>query len=301
MPTTRRRRRASPGRAAAATLLVAWALVADTSCSRWFHSTTSGNDLGRVRRWWIVIGQAAGLESVDWRHAARDAQMVVLAPDPMIQLERLPPETIRLGYLSVGEINAALLPRHADAGSSYLIEPNPNWPSNVRVDIRDPRWQEMLLAEEAPHLLAMGFQGFMLDTIDTAPYLEGKDGTRFAGSRRALRDFARDLRRRFPWAIVIANGTDALADVAPFVDGFVVEGVYATYDFGRHLYRATTANERSWKLAQIERARKVAERPVFTIEYADVGDIDLGRWAEGESARRGFRPYVTVKDINMIP
>src|SRR5262249_44113359 len=119
--------------------------------------------------------------------------------------------------------------------------------------------------------------------------------------RRALRDFAQALRRRYPWSIVIANGTDALADVAPFVDGFVVEGVYATYDFGRRLYRATTADERSWKLAQIERARKAAERPGFTIEYADVGDIDLGRWAENESARRGFRPYVTVKDINMIP
>jgi uncharacterized protein (TIGR01370 family) len=254
-----------------------------------------------VQRWWIVIGHSAGLESVDWRHAARDAQMVVLASDPIIHLERLPPETIRLGYLSVGEINATALPRHADGGSSYLVEPNPNWPSNVRVDIRDQRWQDMLLSEEAPHLLEMGFQGFMLDTIDTAPYLETKDGARFAGSRRALRDFVKALRRRFPWAIVIANGTDALAEVAPYVDGFVVEGVYATYDFGRRLYRATTADERDWKLAQIARARKVAERPVFTIEYADVGDIDLGRWAENESARRGFRPYVTVKDINMIP
>jgi len=276
-------------------------VIMSGSCSRSLHATTSGNDLARVRRWWIVIGHASGLETVDWRHAARDAQMVVLSPDPAIRLDSLPPETLRLGYLSVGEINATALPPHQARGAAYLVEPNPNWPLNVRVDIRDQSWRQMLLAEEAPHLLEMGFQGFMLDTIDTAPYLETKDAARFGGSRRALHDFVQTLRQKFPGAIVIANGTDALADVAPFVDGFVVEGVYATYDFGRREYRATTAEERRWKLAQIDRARQIAPRPVFTIEYADVGDIELGRWAHRESERQGFRPYVTVKDINMIP
>jgi len=304
--TARRRGGASTARASAAPLVLASAMAAALggimcgSCSRSsLHTTTSGSDLARVQRWWIVIGHASGLETVDWRHAARDAQMVVLAPDPVIRLDSLPPETIRLGYLSVGEINATALPQHQARG--YLVEPNPNWPLNMRVDIRDQDWRQVLLADEAPHLLEMGFQGFMLDTIDTAPYLEAKDAARFRGSRRALRDFVEALRQKFPWAIIIANGTDALADVAPFVDGYVVEGVYATYDFGRRAYRATTPDERAWKLAQIDRARKVAPRPVFTIEYADVGDIELGRWAHAESQRQGFRPYVTVKDINMIP
>ena len=40
---------------------------------------------------------------------------------------------------------------------------------------------------------------------------------------------------------------------------------------------------------------------MFTIEYADFGDDALGRWAEGEAARHGFRPYVGVKDLNALP
>ena len=100
---------------------------------------------------------------------------------------------------------------------------------------------------------------------------------------------------------MIANGILALEDAAPYVDGFVVEGLYATYDFGRRIYRTTTESERKWKLAQIDRALRVAPRPVFTIEYADVGDLALARWATQQATSRGFHPYVGVKDLNALP
>jgi endo-alpha-1,4-polygalactosaminidase (GH114 family) len=146
-----------------------------------------------------------------------------------------------------------------------------------------------------------GFDGLMLDTIDTVPYLEAKDPARFAGSRQALRDWLQRLRTEVPRAIVVANGTEALVDAAPFVDAFVVEGVFAIYDPGRRVYRATTAAEQAWKLGVIARAREIAPRPVFSIEYADVGDVALSRWASEESARHGFRPYVGVRDLNTAP
>jgi hypothetical protein len=158
-----------------------------------------------------------------------------------------------------------------------------------------------LLDREVPRLLERGFQGLMLDTIDIAPYLENKDPVRFAGARQSLRAWLRELRRRHPGIVLLANGTDALVDAAPFVDGYVVEGMFATYDFGRRDYRPTTENERTWKMAQIDRAQAAARRPVFTIEYASVGDLALGQWAATESADHGFRPYVTVKDINSLP
>jgi uncharacterized protein (TIGR01370 family) len=263
-----------------------------------------GRDLSRVERWWILIGHTYALDAVDWRRQAADAQMVVLAGDPRLLPHQLPEGTIRLCYMSVGETDAA---RAAGAGApagadqSFVIEPDTDWPAISRVDMRDERWQRFLLESEAPRLLGLGFDGLMLDTIDTAPYLENKDPARFGGSRRALASWLARLRERFPHAIFIANGTQALADAAPYVDGFVVEGVFATYDFGRRAYRATTDEERRWKLGQIDRAQAIAARPVFTIEYADFGDAALGRWAADEAARRGFRPYVGVKDLNALP
>ena len=255
------------------------------ACAR-SRPVATGRDLWRVQRWWILIGASYALDAVDWRHQARDAQMVVLAGDPRVPLGDLPRDTIRLGYLSVGEAGAHREDWQLLRDRSFVVEPNPDWPENSRVDLRDRRWQQILLGQDVPRLLALGFDGVMLDTIDTAPYLEDRDPARFAGSREALRAWLRLLREAFPRAVVVANGALALPDAAPYVDGFVVEGVFATYDFSRRLYRATTEPERQWKLAQIDRAQKVAPRPVFTIEYADFGDlalVALGRRSGGRA------------------
>lgn len=262
----------------------------------------NGTALENVQRWWIVIGHSPVLESLDWRHYARDAQMVVVSGDPRIPIGDFPSATIRLAYVSVGEADARRPYWPAVRGQPFLVEPNPDWPdNNIRVDVRDPRWQDILLREEVPRLMKLGFDGLMLDTIDTAPYLENKDPMRFAGSRQALRDWLRRLRESFPRAVVIANGGAALVDAAPFVDGFVIEGVFSIYDPGRKVYRATTDAERTWKLGAIARARDIARKPVFSIEYADVGDVALSRWAFQESVRHGFRPYVGVRDLNTAP
>jgi len=173
----------------------------------------NGADLERVQRWWIVIGHSPVLESLDWRHYARDAQMVVLSTDPRIPIGQFPESTIRLAYVSVAETDTRWPNWPALQNQPFIVEPNPDWPANVRVDIRDPRWQDRLLREDIPPLIARGFDGVMLDTIDTAPYLERKDPTRFAGSRQALRDWARRLRERFPEAHVTLLTPSKLRDL----------------------------------------------------------------------------------------
>jgi uncharacterized protein (TIGR01370 family) len=294
--------RGGRGSGRALVLALLSALIAFLSCTRSTERSGAGAPgLTGVERWWILIGHAQALDLIDWRQVARDTQMVVLSGDPRIPLKSLPASTIRLGYLSVGEADSRSDYWAKIRDKSFLVEPDPEWPDNVRVDMRDHAWQDLLLTEEAPRLLRLGFQGFMLDTLDTAPYLERRDPARFAGSRQALRDLLRLFRQAFPKTIVIANGGESLPDAAPFVDGFVVEGVFATYDPVRHRYRPTTADEQAWKLAEIAKARAIATHPVFTIEYADIGDLSLARWAAGESVRHGFRPYVGVRELNGVP
>jgi uncharacterized protein (TIGR01370 family) len=282
---------------------VAWAGALAASCAVSLPPPGEGRaaDLSGITRWWILIGHSNALESIDWRLQARDTEMVILSDDPRLSIGDIPRGTLRLGYLSVGEADRQKTYWRAVQDRPFLVEANPNWPDNVRVDIRDAGWQRLLLEEEVPRLLARGFQGLMLDTIDTVPYLETKDPARFAGSREALRSWLSRLRRRHPEIVLLANGTEALADAAPFVDGYVVEGLFATYDFGRRDYRRTTLAERSWKLAQIARAQAAARHPVFSVEYASVGDAALAQWATSESAQLGFRPFVTVKDVNSLP
>jgi polysaccharide biosynthesis protein PelA len=285
----------------ASAVLASLALVAGLLDCTAIRRERAVRDLGDVKTWWIFIGHDADAHRIDWRRQSATADLAVLAGDPRIKLDDLEPRTIRLGYLSVGEADAQRAYWPAVQHQPFLVEANPAWPDNVRVDIRDRRWQEILLDQEAPRLLRLGFQGFMLDTLDTAPYLERKDPARFSGSREALRELLERIRKKFPQAIVIANGTDSLVDAARFVDGYVVEGVFATYDFGGWVYRATTDEEREWKLGQLARALDIAPRPVFSVEYAGPEDRELAAWATGQARNRGFRPFVTVKEINRAP
>ncbi len=263
----------------------------------------NGAALANVQRWWIVIGHSPVLESLDWRHYARDAQMVVVSGDPRIPIGDFPSATIRLAYVSVGEADARRPYWPAVRGQPFLVEPNPDWPdNNIRVDVRDPRWQDILLREEVPRLMKLGFDGLMLDTIDTAPYLENKDPARFAGSRQALRDWLRRAAREFPRAVVIANGGAALVDAAPVRRRLRRRG--GVLDLRPRPARSTgprpTPNgPGSW--ARSRARATIARKPVFSIEYADVGDVALSRWAFQESVRHGFRPYVGVRDLNTAP
>src|SRR5262249_42705195 len=137
----RRRRPRSSGDVTAA-LRAGVLAVSLVACTR-PRPSVSGAALARVARWWIVIGDSPMLESLDWRHYAHDAQMVVLSGDPRIPIKEFPPATIRLAYLSVGEADTRRPYWAAIQEQPFLVEPNPDWPG-VRVDIRDRRWQEVL-------------------------------------------------------------------------------------------------------------------------------------------------------------
>jgi uncharacterized protein (TIGR01370 family) len=261
--------------------------------------------LDGVTRWWIVIGGSgdASARVLD-RARAAGVELVVLNDHPR-RPAGIGSSPIRLAYLSVGEAELGR-PYWADVrGRSFIVEKNPDWSHNVRVDLRDQRWQDILLRQEAPRLIARGYQGFMLDTLDTAPYLEARDPVRFAGSRQALRRFLAALRRSFPEAILLANASEALVDAAPYVDGYVIESVFATHDLTTGGYRETTRHERDWRLAQVRAALAEVPRPVFSIEYASSAglglDAGLGAWASGRAREHGFRPTVTTRELDQIP
>jgi len=257
--------------------------------------------LDHVTRWWILLGPTAS--GIDWRRSTEDAELVVLNHDPRSSLRAPRTSAIVLAYLSIGEAELGRPYWPEVRGKSFVIEANPSWPDNVRVDIRDRRWQSILLDHEVPRLLAQGYRGLMLDTLDTAPYLERRDPVRFAGARKALIQFLALLRRSYPDAFLLANGTDTLVDAAPYVDGYITEGIFATYDPEPGTYRPTTPAEREWRLAQVTAALGRARRPVFSIEYA--GDrgapAGLSEWAARQSREHGFRPYVTTKNLDRLP
>jgi len=231
-------------------------------------------------------------------HVPTDAasiQMVILDPDRHAPLSSWPAGCLKLASLSVGEAEDSR-PYWAKISSApYLIEQDRDQEGAVRVDFRDPRWQRLLSEEEVPRALRQGYQGLLLDHLDSPPYLEQKDPGRFTGNRAALANWLARLREAYPSLVLLAKGADALVTAAPYVDGYVVEGIFTIWDPAAAQARRSTREERDQALDQIGNALALASRPVFTIDPVGSGDHPLAAWAIKESKKHGFRPPIQVR------
>jgi polysaccharide biosynthesis protein PelA len=70
-----------------------------------------------------------------------------------------------LGYLSLGEVNR---------DRAWFGE-DPNWPGSHYVDVRDAAWRKFVNARLVPEILAQGFRGVFLDSLDDPIELERRD------------------------------------------------------------------------------------------------------------------------------
>jgi uncharacterized protein (TIGR01370 family) len=197
-------------------------------------------------------------------------------------------------YISLGEFattqNIVSLP----SDPAVLLDENPNWPGTFNVDVRRPEWRSHILDEVVPRLLALGFAGLFLDTLDTPPHLEEIDPIRFRGMHAAAAALVHALRRRVPDAPIIMNrGYALLAEVADAIDGVVAESFLTTYDFATKSYKWV---EPALVVRQHELLRPARERrrpiPILSLDYWARQDEDTIRKIYNYERTLGHLPYV---------
>ena len=129
------------------------------------------------------------------------------------------------GYISLGEIRTSD-PALAFLDDAALLPPNPDWPGTRRVDVRRPSWRSLILDRQIPALVAQGFTGLMLDTLDTPPYLELLDPARYHGMREAAVALVHSIRALWPkMTLVLNRGYALLPDVLQTIDAVVAESL----------------------------------------------------------------------------
>jgi len=250
-----------------------------------------------IRNWLCYYGGTYGPE------VYTRFDLVVLDGRYHPPLERLTAgRPILLGYVSVGEVDIDGPGWETARGQPYLVRENRFWSSWV-VDVRDPRWQSLLLEKLVPQVLLEGFDGLFLDTFDSALALAGDgDGRRFAGVDAALVEIVRHLRRTYPAVPIAVNrGLPVLPAIAREIDYILVEDLYSFYDPDRRRYRRVDADTRRILLDQVAAGRRVAPGlTVLTLDYAEADQIDLAREAIGFSRRQGFVPYVSTIALDQV-
>jgi uncharacterized protein (TIGR01370 family) len=209
---------------------------------------------------------------------------------------------ILLGYLSLGEIADGRAYFQEVKQQGILAGENPNWPGSYYVDVRDQRWRRRVIEQLVPGILARGFQGVFLDTLDNPVELERRDPKTYRGMAAAATNLIKALRQSFPSITIMMNrGYGLLPEVGGYIDIVLGESVYSTYDFERKTYHLVSTEDYREQVRLLKEAKK--RNPglrVCSLDYWDPVDFKGIRRIYREERANGFEPYVATIGLDRI-
>ncbi len=276
-------------------LLVQICVMFMFGCSAKHRKQTQLTDKG-ISNWVCVYSENAAPTEI-----AR-FDLAVLDGDAHPDLSNLTTgSTILLGYVSLAEVGEYrwYWPQMRD--QPWLLGKNPNWDSHM-VDVRERQWHDLLLDHVIPAIIAKGFQGLFLDTIDTAEYLEKyHPDQKHPGSQKAMVKLIKKIRKRFPGIYLAGNrGFSILAQTGAVLDAVMAESIFTTVNFEQNKMYLRPVNQYQSNVDELQRAQQKFDLAVFTLDYVDdhlqaqVGNI-ISR-----SRANGFIPFLSTPSLDTI-
>jgi polysaccharide biosynthesis protein PelA len=196
-------------------------------------------------------------------------------------------------YLSLVEL-AAGSPADEDAKKRHipLLGQNQDWGSHL-LDIRTQAWWDYLLEDVAKNAIAKGYDGFFLDTVDSAAQLPGGA---LAHEQRLIQ-FIRTLHERWPQKRIILNrGFDLLPSLKGCLTGVLVESVYQSFNTTTRLAQPQKPSDVEWIESKIRTAQALGLK-VYAVDYTPVERIDLARATVKKLRTLGCVPFITTPEL----
>ena len=200
--------------------------------------------------------------------------------------------TSPLAYLSLGEdagedAGGDVGENRGEATPWRRPERNPDWHGHY-VRAAHPGWSAQLLGQ-AEALLARGFEGFLLDTLDTVDL--------FPGDRDAYLALVAALRRVAPQGYLLANrGFSLLPELAEQVDGVLFEAFSSTWARGG----GTRALPPRDLLLNTERAAALEALGVtrYALDYADTPALEA--FARDRARSHGLVSLISNRELTRL-
>ncbi len=185
----------------------------------------------------------------------------------------------------------------------WMHEANPDWPDSRLVDPRSPEWQDLIVNEVALAIMELGYDGFILDNVDTPETLMEKNATQFAGADAAMVELIGKLKARYPEAVIIANGGLTIVPrAADNLAGMMYEGTQSTWkkEGDGYVYGFISPKQKAWLEPRLNRV-KAAGLPILALEYADLSDKAEVEKVYEAARKAGTNPFVSVRSLAWFP
>jgi len=255
--------------------------------------------LSRVKKWFILLDYSP--DRAVTASSIGQYDMAILDPDSHPPLEGVRDKTLLIAYVSIGEAEDYRSYWNEIKDKSWVIEENPDWAGNYYVDVRDRVWQDLIVEEVVRSVKEKGFDGIMMDTIDTSRMLEDMGPKKYRGAETSMVRLVRRIRRAYPDLLLVSNnGFSVLERIAPYLDGMLAEDINMMPDFVKGGYIKVPEEVRAYRVDILEKCSGEHGLPVFNIDYAPAGDKASEKYCVSRSRELGFRPYVAETALDRI-
>lgn len=189
-----------------------------------------------------------------------------------------------IAYVSIGESD------NKNVNPSWILAKNVNWDSYM-IDVRNKGWRDYIINVVMKHIADMGYNGFFLDTLDTA--------VQFPQTENAMIEFVKEIREAYPQMIIIQNrGFPLLSQTGPYIDGVLWEDFASEYNFISGNYQKIDRTPQEVE-QQVELSKKYGYR-ILTLSYAAEDDYDLMNYIFAMNKKYNLLGSITNLYINSI-
>ena len=234
---------------------------------------------------------------------ARRYRLLVLEPHharPIAPLRG--PDSSLLGYVSLGEVERSRSYFAALDAAGALGPANPNWPDARMLDLRHDAARRAVIDRIVPEVLALGYDGIFIDTMDSIEAMERQDPIANKGMIAAGAALIGALHARFPAMRMMLNrGYAMLPEVADKIDIVLGEAMASRWNFAAKRYELLSDGDWQWQADRLRAAQ--ARNPALTLATLDYWEPDATAQVAHLYAREraaGFRPYVATLALDRL-
>lgn len=227
--------------------------------------------------------------------AIKNFDFVIAEPDRFSkeQVQSLYHKHLKLlGYISLGEVNSNRS-YYNTLKKRGFVGTNRNWGASY-LNLADSVTRRVLV-DRAGQIIAKGFDGLFLDTVDDV-----EPGTGRGDLQPYMVDVIREIRKKHPSIDIIQNnGLFLLNKTAGYINGVLVEDVASDYNFQTRSYHVKAHNDFEERVSQLKSISKKYRKPIYIVDYAVTSAMRNQLSAMLNTT--GFPYYIAPISLDTIP
>jgi polysaccharide biosynthesis protein PelA len=207
---------------------------------------------------------------------------------------------IYLAYASTVEVNRDTPPfAKAKARGIPRLARNEGWDADV-LDVTHPEWLDYMVEDVAASAIKKGYDGLMLDTLDSVEFITAKHPEKIEPCRAALVALIHKLHERFPNKLIVLNrGFFCLDYVLDTIHGVLLEGLYQEWNPDKKTYYNVTKEDTEWLMKHIRRVQAKG-LPVFVVDYVSPENTTLAKRTAERIQEAGCIPLISTPKLNGV-